>query len=295
MTSNFWESTHAYQWLVDDVALVAARQRDLQFISSDDVVKIMLYYSNFVQKACKRLHVRQPVVGTALVYWRRFFTKNALYDIDPMLVAGTCIYVACKIEECPHHIRNVANEMRALGGDLFPYDATAIADFEFYLIEELEFSLIMFHPYKPLQLILEKLNLTKKCLQTAWYVVNDTFKTDLHLIYPPHMIAIAAIFIVTCIQDTESASKSRIPGAPIQDTSSRSIVMPFFIDLNVDMRDVLAITQRIFNLYDVWQEYSEEKIPELIDKFPKVPTLEMESGVAKSTLPTTPAKQPNKH
>ena len=33
-----------------------------------------------------------------------------------MLVAGTCIYVACKIEECPHHIRNVANEMRALGG-----------------------------------------------------------------------------------------------------------------------------------------------------------------------------------
>ncbi|KAH9274621.1 hypothetical protein BASA83_002805 [Batrachochytrium salamandrivorans] len=277
------------QWLVDDATLSASRNKHLQYMSADDLVRAMLYYSNLIQHACKRLHIRQPVVGTALVYWRRFFTKNALFEIDPMLVAGTAIYVACKIEECPHHIRNVASEMAALGGDLFPYDAAAIADFEYYLIEELDFSLIMFHPYRPLQQILEKLHLTKKYLQPAWYVINDTYKTDLMLIYPPHMIALAAIFISTSLPDSDTTAKINAEKGDTT-TATQSIITSFFLDLSVDMQDILAISQHIFNFYGIWKNYSEEKIRAILNSFLKLPITTPDVFLSKPKLTPTREK-----
>ena len=48
------------------------------------------------------------------------------------------------------------NEMRHLFGTSFPYDAQAIADFEFLLLEDLEFCTIVFHPYRPLYRYNEK-------------------------------------------------------------------------------------------------------------------------------------------
>ncbi|KAH6561262.1 hypothetical protein BASA62_009966 [Batrachochytrium salamandrivorans] len=206
-----------------------------------------------------------------------------------MLVAGTAIYVACKIEECPHHIRNVASEMAALGGDLFPYDAAAIADFEYYLIEELDFSLIMFHPYRPLQQILEKLHLTKKYLQPAWYVINDTYKTDLMLIYPPHMIALAAIFISTSLPDSDTTAKINAEKGDTT-TATQSIITSFFLDLSVDMQDILAISQHIFNFYGIWKNYSEEKIRAILNSFLKLPITTPDVFLSKPKLTPTREK-----
>ncbi|KAJ1341458.1 hypothetical protein BSLG_003887 [Batrachochytrium salamandrivorans] len=190
-----------------------------------------------------------------------------------MLVAGTAIYVACKIEECPHHIRNVASEMAALGGDLFPYDAAAIADFEYYLIEELDFSLIMFHPYRPLQ----------------QYVINDTYKTDLMLIYPPHMIALAAIFISTSLPDSDTTAKINAEKGDTT-TATQSIITSFFLDLSVDMQDILAISQHIFNFYGIWKNYSEEKIRAILNSFLKLPITTPDVFLSKPKLTPTREK-----
>ncbi len=54
-----------------------------------------------------------------------------------------------------------------LGG--FDYDTSKVAEFEFYLLEELEFYLIVYHPYRDLTLIAKDLKLEESNLQTAWY------------------------------------------------------------------------------------------------------------------------------
>lgn len=53
-----------------------------------------------------------------------------------------------------------------LGG--FDYDTSKVAEFEFYLLEELEFYLIVYHPYRDLTLIAKDLKLEESNLQTAW-------------------------------------------------------------------------------------------------------------------------------
>lgn len=34
-------------------------------------------------------------------------------------------------------------------------------------------------------------------LNTAWNIINDTYRTDIPLLYPPHMIAIAAMHMAS--------------------------------------------------------------------------------------------------
>ncbi|KAI8927977.1 cyclin-like protein [Entophlyctis helioformis] len=274
MSANLWDSTQACQWLLDRQTLAALRTRDLERFSHDEFVLLTLHYANIIQRVCRRLQVRQHVVGTALLYWRRFFTKNALMDIDPYLVAGTAVYVACKIEECPHHIKNVVNEMRnCLGAEAFPYEAASIADFEYYLLEELEFSLVVFHPYRSIQQFLARLGLVKPCLQTAWYIANDAYRTDLLLLYPPYMIALAAVYMATCITDfsgngSASQGQGAVSSAAAQPLGSSQFaeVRAFFSSLNVDMRDILAITQDIFSLYRVWETYTDNGIAGILDR-----------------------------
>jgi cyclin C len=50
----------------------------------------------------------------------------------------------------------------------FDYDTSKVAEFEFYLLEELEFYLIVYHPYRDLTLIAKDLRLEESNLQTAW-------------------------------------------------------------------------------------------------------------------------------
>jgi hypothetical protein len=62
----------------------------------------------------KRLGVRQQAMATAQVYVRRFYSKVEIRRTNPYLVIATAVYLACKMEECPHHIRLVVSEGRAL-------------------------------------------------------------------------------------------------------------------------------------------------------------------------------------
>lgn len=133
-------------------------------------------------------------------FWTFVSTRNSMRSTDPSLVAATCIYLACKIEECPQHIKHIITEMKgALASNVetipqdgtrifshvfflfahqtwipfvdhggFDYDTSKVAEFEFYLLEELEFYLIVYHPYRDLTLIAKELRLEESNLQTAW-------------------------------------------------------------------------------------------------------------------------------
>lgn len=67
-----------------------------------------------ISKLGKKLDLRQRVIATATVFFRRFYLKNSYCDTDPFLLVAACCYVAAKAEETPVHVKNVVAEARAL-------------------------------------------------------------------------------------------------------------------------------------------------------------------------------------
>ena len=62
----------------------------------------------------KRLTLRQRVIATATVFFRRFYVNNLYCETDPFIVIAACCYVAAKAEESPVHIKNVVSESRLM-------------------------------------------------------------------------------------------------------------------------------------------------------------------------------------
>ena len=52
-----------------------------------------------IQVLGEQLKVKQQVISTAIVYFKRFYVRNSLRCIDPLLMAPTCIFLASKVEE----------------------------------------------------------------------------------------------------------------------------------------------------------------------------------------------------
>ncbi|KAJ2616505.1 RNA polymerase II holoenzyme cyclin-like subunit [Coemansia sp. RSA 1365] len=136
----------------------------------------------------KRLRIRQEIIATATVYFKRFYINNTFYDIDPYLMLSTCVYLACKVDECPHHIKQVWAESKAVFAELssdirFLYDVSDIAECESYLLEEMKFYLVVYHPYQVLIDIADKVPMTKPSLQATceaqqWYADLNVEITD---------------------------------------------------------------------------------------------------------------------
>ena len=60
------------------------------------------------------MQVRQQVIATAQVYIRRFYIKIPIRHTNPYIIIATALYLACKTEESPQHIRIVVQEARAV-------------------------------------------------------------------------------------------------------------------------------------------------------------------------------------
>jgi cyclin C len=192
------------------------------------------------------------VISTAIVYFKRFFVKNSFISADPMLIIAASFYLATKTEESPVHIKTVVNEMKHLFADKFPYFAEDISEYEFYLLEALDFYTIVYHPYDSLTLYCGLLNLEKSVLQTACFVLNDTYRTDLSLMQPPHIIGLSALFVAAVIH-RKSLDQDRIKN--------------FFKELNVEFLVIAECAQILFNLYAVWGEYAETQISDILLAF----------------------------
>lgn len=75
---------------------------------------MLLTTTPVITKLGKKLGLRQRVIATATVFFRRFYLKNSYCETDPFLVIAACCYVAAKAEESPVHIKTVISEARTL-------------------------------------------------------------------------------------------------------------------------------------------------------------------------------------
>lgn len=108
-------------------------------------------------------------------------------------------------------------------------------------------------------------------------IINDTYKSDLCLLYPPHLLAITALYLTLVLhgptrdivlqksspnpndahanplrRSSRQASHSSIESKKPQD------IIGFFAGLNVSMSLVATIAQEIISLYSAWERYRED-------------------------------------
>ncbi len=140
-------------------------------------------------------------MATAQVYLKRFYTRTPIRQTNPYLVITTALYLACKMEECPQHIRMLSQEARSLWpSDLHGHDAPRVGECEFSLISEMHSQLIVHQPYRTLLSLQDEFALTHDEMSLAWTVINDHYMTDLPLLHPPHVVALTAILLAVVLR-----------------------------------------------------------------------------------------------
>jgi cyclin-C len=92
--------------------------------------------------------------------------------------------------------------------DFLGLDTSKLGECEFFMISELNSQLIVHQPYRTLASVQGDLSLTSEESALAWSVINDSYMTDLPLLYAPHVIAVTAILLALVCKPSTTPSSS---------------------------------------------------------------------------------------
>lgn len=234
MTANFWVSTHYRNWLIPQTDLSSANKKDKAFLSDLEIKKLRIYFADWIAQLCSTLNIklRQRVVATATVYFKRFFLRNNFVEFEPALVGATCVYLASKIEECSvrgTYAQDINMKANAMPGG-FIYSANDLLQCEIYLVEALNCDLLVFHPYSFLEALLVDAGM-EHFQDTVWKVLNDSYRTEVSLFYAPHIIGLGCIYLV-CSESEPSISD-------------------WLFKLNTDLTQVSQVVVELLAFYEI--------------------------------------------
>ncbi|KJZ78821.1 RNA polymerase II holoenzyme cyclin-like subunit [Hirsutella minnesotensis 3608] len=312
MSANYWESTQRRYWLFSKEQLATMRQR----LEDDntDLIRMFplpqprllaIYFNQQLLRLGKRLSIRQQAVATAQVYLKRFYTRVEIRRTNPYLVITTAIYLACKMEEAPQHIRLIVTEARQLWQDFIGLDTSKIGECEFFIISEMSSQLLIHQPYRTLTSLRGELALADEDVQLARSVVNDHYMTDLPLLCAPHIIALVAILLALVLRPNSSGPGQSAPGAAavagfaaaqaaLSQAHARAngLIEPpgltdskekhqearitrvqhfaaWLAESNVDIAAMVDATQEIISFYECYEQYNDKLTREQITRFVK--------------------------
>lgn len=100
------------------------------------------------------------------------------------------------------------------------------------------------------------------------FLLNDTYRTDVHLLYPPHIIALAALYIGFTLSSMTPATRSRssssqmaTPMSASEINAALSLPLPpsasadFLATFQVSLPLLMACVQDIIVLYPIWEKF----------------------------------------
>lgn len=154
--------------------------------------------------------------------------------------------------------------------------------------------LIIHHPYRTLQSLQNTLSMAQDDTSLAWSIINDHYMTDLPLLYPPHVIAVTAIFLALTLKPTQAglqaaastaaalSSTTLMPkdqpgsGNGVLNTQQKKVqnLVSWLAEGEIDIQSAVECSQEIISLYDVLEQYNEKTCKEQIGRFVKARGLE---------------------
>ena len=166
-------------------------------------------------------------------------------------------------------------------------DVSKLGEYEFKIISELDAQLIVHHPYRDLADIRESLSLTQDEYALCWSVVNDHYLTLSPLLYPPKVIAAAAVAIVVTVRPSQTSSHSR-PGpkgglnggssdgwgaSSWEEQCESDKLSSWLTQEKFDMEVLAECTQSFLSLYKSLEDYNEwdckDKVGQIVKALPQ--------------------------
>ncbi|XP_018427909.1 PREDICTED: cyclin-H [Nanorana parkeri] len=178
-----------------------AHLRDIFTVEPHEELIICKYYEKKLVDFCNAFKPTMPksVLGTACMYFKRFYLNNSVMEHRPRIIMLTCAFLACKVDEF-----NVSS-VQFVGN--LPESPAAqekileqILEHELLLIQQLNFHLIIHNPYRPFEGYLIDLKTRYPLLdnpemlrKTADDFLTRVALTDAFLLFTPSIIALTAI------------------------------------------------------------------------------------------------------
>lgn len=183
-------------------------------LNIEEEQSMRVFYENKLREVCSAFYFPNKIQATALLYFKRFYLQWSVMEHHPKNIMLTCVYAACKIEE--NHVS--AEEL----GKGISQDHQMILNYEMIVYQALEFDLIVYPPYRPLEGFINdmedfcqvtngELQMLKDLHETAKLEVDKIMLTDAPLLFPPGQLALAALRNSNKVQrvvDYESYSSS---------------------------------------------------------------------------------------
>ncbi|KAJ4719415.1 Cyclin-H1-1-like protein [Melia azedarach] len=165
-------------------------------LSIEEEHSMRVFYENKLREVCSAFYFPNKIQATALLYFKRFYLQWSVMEHHPKNIMLTCVYGACKIEE--NHVS--AEEL----GKGISQDHQMILNYEMIVYQGLEFDLIVYAPYRPLEGFINdmeefcqakngQLQMLKDLHETARMEVDKIMLTDAPLLFPPGQLALAAL------------------------------------------------------------------------------------------------------
>uniref|UniRef100_A0A0N5BQ28 Cyclin-C n=1 Tax=Strongyloides papillosus TaxID=174720 RepID=A0A0N5BQ28_STREA len=285
MAFSFWSSSHYKTCLIDPVnGYSIHHQDDVKIIGEQDYEKLMIFFTNFIQELATSVtsskdKISMTVIATAIVYFRRFYAKRSVKEIDPFLLAPTALLLACKAGEYGYLLTNRVIIRCNLMLRKYPFlsediviNLDLIQEAEFYLIEIMDCSLIVFHPYRSLTSIIQDAkdyfetegrvdplanfssttNGWDELVSNTTRYINDSYRCDVSLKYPPHKIALACMLLALIGMGKETYFED------------------YYEVILTDKEGISDATNEIISMYDTWKSFNENiELPEIFKKVPR--------------------------
>ncbi|KAF6123490.1 cyclin H [Phyllostomus discolor] len=125
---------------------------DPVFLEPHEEMTLCKYYEKRLLEFCSVFKPSMPrsVVGTACMYFKRFYLNNSVMEYHPRIIMLTCAFLACKVDEfnvsSPQFVGNLRES--PLGQEKA---LEQILEYELLLIQQLNFHLIVHNPYRPFE------------------------------------------------------------------------------------------------------------------------------------------------
>ncbi|KAK2490736.1 hypothetical protein MC885_000106 [Smutsia gigantea] len=125
---------------------------DPVFLEPHEEMMLCKYYEKRLLEFCSVFKPAMPrsVVGTACMYFKRFYLNNSVMEYHPRIIMLTCAFLACKVGEfnvsSPQFVGNLRES--PLGQEKA---LEQILEYEVLLIQQLNFHLIVHNPYRPFE------------------------------------------------------------------------------------------------------------------------------------------------
>mmetsp|Transcript_35507 Transcript_35507/g.104976 ORF Transcript_35507/g.104976 Transcript_35507/m.104976 type:complete len:368 (-) Transcript_35507:56-1159(-) len=276
-TSNAVQRTCG--WRYSGMAPLGVSPSERDGLDPAKVDKWRREFLHLIYKAGTALKIPPWGLATAALLCHRFFSIKSMKRNDRFVIATASLHLAAKIQEAPKSIRDVVREcdrtrhagneqmQRLLSGEPAYADAELaylngakeqILMAERALLYTLGFDLNIEYPHRFLLKFLADLDSmpgggkldeclpgTRELFQSAWNLMNDSFRTTLCLQFPEHKVAAAVIYMANEVNKRRYGKG--IEQVIVEKTGDTSAT--FFSYFGISPEEVKEISGQVLELY----------------------------------------------